>query len=170
SEPQFHLSRDSGEREYVLPGNKDFVAGDRIDKPKGGGGAGGGGKQASDSGSGEDPFSFALSETEFLDILFEDLELPDLVKSTLKDSKAKEFRRAGYSSDGTTPNLAVLRTMRVSMGRRLALRRPSVTEVEKLEQELEALRAKPGGEFADRQRIAHLAREIERLKRRQRAI
>ncbi len=33
-EPQFHLSSDSGERERVLPGNKDFVAGDRIDKPK----------------------------------------------------------------------------------------------------------------------------------------
>ena len=39
-EPQFHLSRDSGEREYVLPGNKEFVAGDRIDKPKGGAGGG----------------------------------------------------------------------------------------------------------------------------------
>src|SRR5277367_5055705 len=37
-EPQFHLSRDSGERERVLPGNRDFIAGDRIEKPKGGGG------------------------------------------------------------------------------------------------------------------------------------
>ena len=38
SEPQFHLSRDIGERRYVLPGNKEFVAGDEIEKPKGGGG------------------------------------------------------------------------------------------------------------------------------------
>ena len=49
-EPQFHLSRDSGGREFVLPGNKEFVAGDRIDKPKGGGGGGGAGRKASDSG------------------------------------------------------------------------------------------------------------------------
>src|SRR5271157_481278 len=41
-EPQFHLSRDSGEREYVLPGNREFVAGDRIDKPRGGGAGGAG--------------------------------------------------------------------------------------------------------------------------------
>ena len=44
-EPRFHLSRDSGEREFVLPGNKEFVAGDRIDKPKGGGGGGGAGEK-----------------------------------------------------------------------------------------------------------------------------
>jgi uncharacterized sporulation protein YeaH/YhbH (DUF444 family) len=168
-EPQFHLSRELGEREFVLPGNKEFVAGDTIDKPRGQG-AGGSGREGSASGRGEDPFSFALTEAEFLDILFEDLELPDLVKTTLKDAKAKEFRRAGYTSDGATPNLAVLRTMRVSMSRRLALRRPRSADVARLEEELEALRAKAGIRVADQQRIVHLAREIERLKRRQRAI
>src|SRR5208283_4761101 len=168
-EPQFHLSRDIGERQYVLSGNKEFVAGDRVDKPKGGGG-GGSGREGADSGSGEDPFSFALSEAEFLDILFEDLELPDLVKASLKDATAREFRRAGYTSDGATPNLAVLRTMRVSMSRRLALRRPSASEVERLEAELDALRANPRVAIAERQRIVQLAREIDRLKRRQRAI
>jgi len=169
-EPQFHLSRDTGEREFVLPGNKDFVAGDTIDKPKGGAGGGGAGGQGAGKGRGEDAFSFALTEAEFLDILFEDLELPDMVKTSLKDTKVKEQRRAGYTNDGATPNLAVLRTMRVSMGRRLALRRPSAAEVEKLEEELEALRANPGVGVAERQRIVQLAREIERLKRRQRAI
>jgi uncharacterized sporulation protein YeaH/YhbH (DUF444 family) len=167
-EPQFHLSRDSGERERVLPGNKDFVAGDRIDKPKGGGG--GSGKQASDSGGGEDPFSFALSESEFLDILFEDLELPDLVKASLKDVSKREFRRAGYTNDGATPNLAVLRTMRASMSRRLALRRPTAAGVERLEEELAALRAETEPGVADQLRIAELYAEIERLKRLQRAI
>lgn len=168
-EPQFHLSHEAGERHYVLPGNKDFVAGDRIDKPKGGAG-GGSGREGADSGSGEDPFSFALTEAEFLDILFEDLELPDLVKASLKDSTAHEFRRAGYTSDGATPNLAVLRTMRVSMSRRLALRRPSLAEVERLEAELAALRAKPVIEAADESRIGELDAEIGRLKRRQLAI
>ena len=168
-EPQFHLAGEGGERQYVLPGNKDFVAGDRIAKPKGGG-AGGSGRQGSDSGSGEDPFSFALSEAEFLDILFEDLELPDLVKASLKDVSARQFRRAGYTNDGATPNLAVLRTMRVSMSRRLALRRPTDAEVERLEAELAALHAKAAPEVADQQRIGDLYAEIERLRRRQRAV
>jgi len=168
-EPQFHLSRETGERRYVLPGNKEFVAGDQIEKPKGGGGRGSG-REGADSGEGEDPFSFALTEAEFLDILFEDLELPDLVKASLKDSTAREFRRAGYTSDGATPNLAVLRTMRVSMSRRLALRRPSLAELERLEEELAALRAKPAREAADQARIGELDAEIGRLRRRQRAI
>jgi uncharacterized protein len=168
-EPQFHLSGDSGEREYVLPGNKDFVAGDRIDKPKGGV-AGGSGREGSESGSGNDQFSFALSEAEFLDILFEDLELPDLVKASLKDVSAKEFRRVGYTNDGATPNLAVLRTMRISMSRRFALRRPTHAEVERLEAELAALRARATPELADQTRIDELYADIERLKRRQRAV
>src|SRR5271166_2374661 len=170
SEPQFHLSRETGEHERVFPGNKEFVAGDRIDKPSGGGGGGGSGRQASDSGSSEDPFTFALSESEFLDILFEDLELPDLVKASLKDVSQREFRRAGYTNDGATPNLAVLRTMRASMSRRLALRRPTAAGVERLEAELAALRAETEPGVADQLRIAELYAEIERLKRLQRAI
>ena len=108
-----------GDRQRVLPGNKEFVSGDRIEKPKGG--QGGRGRQGSKDGDGEDAFTFALTEEEFLDLLFEDLELPDLVKSSLKDAKLAEPRRAGYSSDGMIPNLNVLRTMRQSLSRRLAL-------------------------------------------------
>ncbi|WP_043613004.1 DUF444 family protein, partial [Ensifer sp. ZNC0028] len=33
SEPTFQPSRGSGERNYVLPGNKEFSAGDRLPKP-----------------------------------------------------------------------------------------------------------------------------------------
>src|ERR1700727_171954 len=168
-EPQFHLSNESGEREYVRAGNKEFVAGDRVEKPKGGG-AGGSGREGSESGSDKDPFSFALSEAEFLDILFEDLELPDLIKASLKDMSAKEFRRAGYSNDGATPNLAVLRTMRVSMGRRFALHRPTGAEIERLEAELAALQAKAVPELADESRIIELCADIERLRRRQRSV
>ena len=126
--------------------------------------------KGADSGGGEDAFSFALSEAEFLDILFEDLELPDLVKASLKEVSKREFRRAGYTNDGATPNLAVLRTMRASMSRRLALRRPTAASVERLEEELAALRAKSEPGVADQLRVAELYAEIERLKRMQRAI
>jgi len=167
-EPQFHLSNTGGDYERVLPGNKEFVSGDRIEKPRSG--RGGGGREASDSGAGEDAFSFALTEEEFLDILFDDLELPELVKASLKDATLSEYRRAGYSNDGTTPNLNVLRTMRYSMSRRLALRRPSTDEVRRLEEELNELRAKDTPDLGERKRIPKLFGDIERLKRLQRAI
>ncbi len=79
-EPRFRLDpRASGERDFVLPGNKEFSPGDQIDKPKSG--SGGAGKDASDSGDGEDDFEFTMTQDEVLDIFFEDLELPNLVRT-----------------------------------------------------------------------------------------
>lgn len=46
AEPRFRLDPDSGEREMVHPGNKEFSAGDKIKKPPKGGGKGQGKKQA----------------------------------------------------------------------------------------------------------------------------
>lgn len=43
-----------GNRKHVLPGNKDFVVGDTIDRPQGG--AGQGGRQASEDGEGMTSF------------------------------------------------------------------------------------------------------------------
>ncbi len=167
-EPSFNLSNSGGDRQRVFPGNKKFVSGDEIPRPEGGSG-GGGGRDGADSGGGEDPFTFALTEEEFFDILFDDLELPDLVKATLKDEVSVEFRRAGYSNDGSTPNLNVLRTMRTSMSRRLALRRPSTSEIDRLEEELTELREGPF-DVDTLNREVELFLEIERAKRLQRAI
>lgn len=167
-EPQFGLADKGGNRKRVFPGNKDFVSGDRIKRPEGGGG-GGSGRQGSDSGGGEDDFTFALSESEFLDILFEDLELPDLIKAALKDETSTQFRRAGYSNDGMTPNLNVLRTMRTSMGRRIALGRPRRAEIDQLEGELTQLREQEF-DVENLKRQAELFVELEKLKRTQRLI
>ena len=167
-EPHFNLSNSGGDRQRVFPGNKKFVSGDEIPRPDGGAG-GAGGKDGADSGGGEDAFTFALSEAEFLDILFDDLELPDLVKATLKDEVSVEHRRAGFSNDGSTPNLNVLRTMRTSMSRRLALRRPGQAEIAALEEELQDLRKGPF-DVDTLNREVELFIEIERLKRVQRAI
>ena len=75
SEPVFGHGQ-GGMREVVHPGNKDFIRGDRIERPKGGGGQGSGKGQASDSGEGEDDFVFSLSKEEFMQVFFEDLALP----------------------------------------------------------------------------------------------
>jgi uncharacterized sporulation protein YeaH/YhbH (DUF444 family) len=167
NEPFFHDSESGGNRERVLPGNKEFVAGDRIDKPKGGGG--GRGRKGAQDGDGDDDFTFALSEAEFLDLLFEDLELPDLIKSSIKDAKLAEPRRAGFSADGVIPNLNVLRTMRHSLSRRLALKRPNRSELEKLEAriveigetpETEELKAESLRLHAEVKRLKHLLRVV----------
>ena len=168
-EPRFRLSPDKGNRQVVAPGNKEFIAGDTIDKPSKGGG-GGSGKDASDSGDCEDDFVFSLSRDEFLDILFEDLELPDLVKTALKDTTVSEPRRAGYSSDGATPNLNVLRTMRNSLGRRLALNKGGAARLKELEVEADELSSREGLDIQQLKHLAQICAEIEELKRRCRLV
>ncbi|MCV0424384.1 MAG: YeaH/YhbH family protein [Roseibium sp.] len=127
AEPSFRQARDSGRREQVFTGNKTFQEGDKIEKPQQGG-SGGAGKQGSPDGEGEDDFLFALSREEFLDFFFDDLELPDLIKQSLKEITKTYPRRAGYSSTGSPANINVARTMRNSLGRRIGLRRPKDKE------------------------------------------
>lgn len=169
TEPRFRHSSSGGNHERVFPGNREYVSGDKIPKPPQGDGDGGG-KDASEDGEGADEFAFSLSRSEFLDILFEDLELPDLIKSTLKEVQAVKPQRAGYSNYGTTPNLNVLRTMRNSMGRRVVLNRPKASAILELQNEVVDLQAKDDLDAQQRLRLAELINEIEDLKRRQRAI
>lgn len=158
-EPNFHLGQNTGERDFVLPGNKEFTTGDVIRKPDGGGG-GGRGQKGSDSGEGEDEFVFALSREEFLDLFFEDLELPNLVKAKLKSLKSPEPVRAGLTTDGPPAKLNRIRTLRNSLARRIALRRPTTRELDELKAELEQLE---GREVPDQEAIRLLKEKIARL-------
>jgi len=117
SEPVFHHAQ-GGIRDTIHPGNKDHMRGDRIARPQGGGGNG---SQAGDSGEGEDDFVFALSKEEFMQLFFEDLALPHLMRTTIGDNPQWKTHRAGYTHDGTPNNLAVVRSMRGALGRRIAL-------------------------------------------------
>ena len=158
-EPSFGLDPGTGERKFVVPGNKNFQAGDRIPKPKKG--SGGKGQKGSPDGEGEDDFVFTLTREEFLDVFFEDLALPDMLKRKLKQEKAEKPQRAGYSTEGAPAKLAYEQTMRNSLARRVALRRPKAGEIAALEAEREA--AEAAGETA---RVAELDAEIAKLKRR----
>lgn len=83
NEPIFHQGK-GGVRERVHPGNDQFITGDKIERPKGGGqGSGSGEGNASPDGEGQDEFVFQISKDEYLDILFEDLELPNLEKNQI---------------------------------------------------------------------------------------
>ncbi len=167
-EPHFHHASEGGRRERVLPGNKHFRAGDRIEKP--GKGGGGRGSKGAPDGESEDDFIFALSREELLDVFFEDLELPDMVKRTLKEVVATEPRRAGISMTGTPGNLNVRRTMRNAFGRRLALRRPSDADVRALRERLFALEAICEPDREERRERALIEAELDEILRRKRRI
>ena len=153
SEPQLRHGS-GGDREMVLPGNREFQAGDRLKRPPGGGGKGQG--DGGGGGDGEDSFTFALSREEFMNLFFDDLELPHLVRTLIGDIKELKPQRAGYTSQGSPVNLSVVRTMRQALGRRIALRSAAqrrLAEIEALDdaeledQDLQALderTAEPG--------------------------
>ncbi|MGN6461763.1 MAG: YeaH/YhbH family protein, partial [Pseudolabrys sp.] len=117
----------------------------------------------------EDDFRFVLSREEVLDLFFEDLELPDMVKLNLKEILAFRPRRAGFAAAGSPTNINVGRTMRNSYGRRIALKRPTRQEVEAVRVEIAGMETKPSSP-AVRQRIATLQIELERLERKRRLI
>ena len=98
AEPNFHHSRRTGRTEHVVPGNKEYIRGDEIPRPTGGEGRGG--SQGSPDGSGEDAFEFTLSKEEFLDMFFEDLELPDLVKKEPEGNVRGRSATGGLHRDG----------------------------------------------------------------------
>jgi uncharacterized sporulation protein YeaH/YhbH (DUF444 family) len=136
-EPSFHTVFSSGKREIVLSGNREFSVGDRLARPPRGGGGGGSGGEG--SGEGQDGFRFVLTRDEFLDLFFEDLELPDLVKSQIIATEAMSPLRSGISRDGAPTQIDMARTMRQSMARRIGLNRPKSADVLALEEEIEAL-------------------------------
>src|SRR6266550_450632 len=77
-EPQF-VHGQGGTRDRVLPGNDIYRKGDTPPKPDPNG-RGQGGSEGATDGEGDDAFVFSLSKDEFVDLIFEDCELPDLVK------------------------------------------------------------------------------------------
>ncbi len=142
SEPVFGHGQ-GGTREMVHPGNQEYVAGDQIERPKGGGGKGGGKGDPSDSGEGDDDFVFHLSKEEFMQIFFDDLALPRLTQTQLAETPEWKSHRAGFVSDGTPSNLSVVRSMRGAIGRRLAIGAGSRGELHALQEELELVLAQP---------------------------
>jgi uncharacterized protein len=136
-EPHLHHDRSTGSRDFVLPGNHEYVPGDTIDRPGGGEGDGLGNEPG--EGESRDNFSFVLSRDEFLRLFFDDLELPNLERTRLGDVTYIHKRRAGYSRDGVLANLSPALTMRMSIARRIALRGGIGRRVEELTRQMEAL-------------------------------
>jgi len=167
SEPVFGHAA-GGNREYVHPGNKEFVRGDRIARPEGGGGGESGSGEADDQSQGEDDFVFRLTREEFMQVFFDDLALPHLIRTQLAEIPEWKSHRAGFTSDGTPNNLHVVRSMRGALARRIALGGDTRKELRRLEAHLlhlHQLLALPDADAADlNAQILATEAEIEQLR------
>ncbi|BBP03161.1 UPF0229 protein [Sulfuriferula plumbiphila] len=137
SEPAFHHGP-GGRRNIVHPGNREFVRGDKADRPLSGGGNGGSGSASKDAEDMDD-FVFELSREEFMDYFFQDLALPDMVKKQLAAVPEVKRARAGFVSQGNPSSLHVVRSMKQAIGRRMAMSsspREALREAEEALQEL----------------------------------
>lgn len=165
-EPNFQHGS-GGTWEQVFSGNDQFMSGDKIKRPTGGGGGGSGGGRASNEGEGEDDFVFHLSREEFLDIFFDDLALPNLVRSQLARITDFKSQRAGFSNDGSPANINIVRSMRGALGRRLALGAPFQARLRELQKELKETVDSLGEQH---EKVSLLREEITRLRTKLEAI
>ena len=163
AEPQFIFGK-GGKKQSVHPGNDRFHGGDQVDRPLGGEGGTGRGS-ASDEGEGLDDFVFTLTRDEFLDIFFDELALPSLVKKQLARIEQYKTVRAGYSSSGVPTNINLSRTMRGAAGRRVAIGAPQGKRLRALETELQN-HLKHCDDPDNDPEVLRLRREIARLRTR----
>ncbi|WP_024953076.1 YeaH/YhbH family protein [Cobetia crustatorum] len=169
SEPVFQHGQ-GGKRRVINPGNKEFVEGDRMRRPGGGSGGGGSGEgQASNQGEGEDDFAFSLSREEFLEFVFDGLELPHLERKQVADMDEVRPVRAGIARDGPPARINIVRSMRSAQARRIAMRSPIKRALKEATEALEQEECKDPV-LRNKVRIAELKAEIERLEARLKAV
>ncbi len=160
-EPMFHQGK-GGVRERVHPGNDQFIRGDKIDRPKGGQGSGGSGEgEASADGEGSDDFVFQISKDEYLDILFEDLALPNLKKNQVNKITEWKTHRAGFQTSGVPSNISVVRSLQQSLARRTAMTAGKRRLMSELEEDLERIQRSEPPQIMEEMRIKQ---EIEELR------
>lgn len=138
SEPKFNYTS-GGIRHLVLPGNKDFVPGDLIKRPPFKNGGGQENQASNSSEEGLDEFTFEISKEEFLEIFFDDLALPNLVKTQIEKIPTTKYIRNGFTSEGNPSNINVPRSLKSALGRRIATTAEKRKKVETLEKELATL-------------------------------
>lgn len=157
NEPQFSYDKDSGDKKHVHPGNKEYIPGDSIPRPKGGGKGKGGQKGSNDPSVTEDDFTVSITREEFLDYFFADLELPDLVKQHLNSIVDFKQKRAGYSNFGNPSRLNITRSYKNSMARRMAVGLFFDKKIKDIEKKLK--------EKLEKEERESLEKELDKLKK-----
>lgn len=166
-QPSFVYSRTGGTVDYIVTGNDRYHEGDIIAKPSADQAGVGGGDGNGEGG--KDSFSFVLSREDFMDIFFENCELPDLIRKELAKVKEDRPRRAGTSPEGAPNRLNILKSIKLSKARRFALKTPKQRKLKELEEELSNLLAITNPQsmryLQNTARIKELYEEIEALKK-----
>lgn len=144
------IGQQGGDSERVLPGNKKYVPGDKIPREGGSGGSGGegsgDGQGDGEGGSGQlNEYSFVLSRDEFLAILFDDMELPRLMRRDSGDMAAVNVELSGYARNGSPSRLSVKKTVLNAIGRRKAVHASRQAQIDDLVEAIEAVRAAGDG-------------------------
>lgn len=160
SEPFFHQG-EGGNKNRIHPGNDQFTTGDRLPRPKSQQGQNGGKGEASDSGEGNDDFVFSISKDEYLNLLFEDLELPNLERNQLDKLIEYKTVRAGYCADGVPANIDIVKSLQGSIARRVAMTSGKRKELKELQETLTLLQQDKVDRFSE---ITALEKKIVTLK------
>ena len=160
SEPVFHRGN-GGIRDRVHPGNDQFSTGDRIAKPPNQQGQGGGKGDASDSGEGDDDFTFSISKEEYLNLLFEDLELPNLEKNQLDKLIEYKTVRSGFCAEGVASNIDIVKSLQGSIARRIAMSSSKRKQLKEYQQALADLEQDKHDHISEERALKKLIRELE---------
>ena len=155
NEPQFSYDGKSGDKKHVHPGNKEYIPGDKIRKPREGEGEGVQ-KGSNDPTITEDDFVITISREEFLDYFFDDLELPDMIKKHLNSVVDFKQKRAGFTNAGTPNRLNVVKSYKNSMSRKMASAIFFEKKIKELEEKLK------NDKLTDLE-IQELQKELDRL-------
>lgn len=150
-----------GQWESVHAGNKDFITGDHIKRVSDE--ASEKSSQASDTGSGWDEFAFDISREEFLALFFDDMALPNLIKTQITALPSYKLIRAGFTQQGTPTNISILRSLKMAHSRRMALGGAYKEQLRLAEKELaNELQINPENENS--KEVQELKRKIASLK------
>ncbi|EPE37793.1 hypothetical protein CF66_2162 [Candidatus Photodesmus katoptron] len=136
TEPIFQQGQ-GGIQEKVNPGNDKFVFGDKIQRPK---------NQSNQennnnlSNKKKDQFVFQISKDEYLDLLFNNLELPNLEEKPNNKINKWEIRRSGFQTSGIPFNIAITHSLKQSFARRIAMTASKKNKIKKLKNELDRIK------------------------------
>lgn len=118
-------------------------------------------------GEGQDEFVFQISKDEYLDLLFEDLALPNLKKNQHRQLNEYKTHRAGYTANGVPANISVVRSLQNSLARRTAMTAGKRRELRELESNLKVVENTEPAQLLEEERlrkeIAELRAKIDRV-------
>jgi uncharacterized sporulation protein YeaH/YhbH (DUF444 family) len=162
-EPSFEFDRETGSPQFVIVGNPVYVKGDEIAKPPRGWTRKRGRSASPEDDGSMDEYVFNLDSKEIEDRLFEQLKLPNLDDRKINRRMLESREHAGFTTEGPPATLDLGRTIARSMGRRIALGRPSLARLQALEAEIARIEALLEDD-PERERLPELHEELRRMK------